>query len=139
MRGTIISFDQNRGLISGQDGNRYNFMRLDWSGKGEPYVGAEVDFIEHGNSAKSIFLLQSNNNPDTVSILVLALACAVFGVFGLHRFVVGKVGTGLLMLVLTCTAIGMFITVVWTLIDFIVIVMGNFTDKNGHKFAHSGI
>lgn len=136
MRGTIISFEQNRGLISGQDGNRYEFVRLDWSGSGEPYAGAQVDFIEHGNSAKSIFPLQSNSSQ---SKLVLAVVCWFFGILGVHRFMVGKVGTGILMLVLTCTVVGVFITAIWALIDFIVILMGNFTDKNGHKIERDGI
>jgi hypothetical protein len=38
---------------------------------------------------------------------------------------VGKVGTGILMLI-TLGALG-----VWTLIDFIVIAIGKFTDKQG--------
>lgn len=47
----------------------------------------------------------------------------------MHRFYVGKVGTGILML-FTLGGLG-----IWGLIDFIVILMGNFTDKNGNKLA----
>lgn len=47
------------------------------------------------------------------------------GVFGVHRFYVGKVGTGLLMLV-TFGGFG-----IWSLIDFIMIAVGSFKDKDG--------
>lgn len=53
------------------------------------------------------------------------LLCFFLGFLGIHRFYVGKVGTGILML-LTFGGFG-----IWTIIDFIVIVCGNFTDKNG--------
>ena len=56
-----------------------------------------------------------------------ALLCFFFGVFGVHRFYVGKMGTGLLML-LTFGGLG-----IWSLIDFIRIIIGSFTDKQGLK------
>jgi hypothetical protein len=58
-------------------------------------------------------------------ILPTFILCWFFGVFGVHRFYVGKAGTGILQL-LTLGGLG-----IWTLIDFIVIVMGNFTDGEG--------
>ena len=59
------------------------------------------------------------------------LLCFFFGVFGVHRFYVGKVGTGVLQL-LTVGGLG-----IWTLVDFIMIVVGSFTDKQG-KFIKPG-
>lgn len=56
---------------------------------------------------------------------VLAIICFFLGGLGIHRFVVGKVGTGILML-LTLGFLG-----IWTLIDFIVILVGGFRDKQG--------
>jgi TM2 domain-containing membrane protein YozV len=56
---------------------------------------------------------------------MLAIICFFLGSLGVHRFVVGKVGTGLLMLF----TLGLF--GVWTLIDFIVILAGQFEDKKG--------
>lgn len=53
------------------------------------------------------------------------LLCFFLGTFGIHRFYVGKIGTGILMLI-TIGGLG-----IWTLVDFIVIVCGNFKDKDG--------
>lgn len=60
-------------------------------------------------------------------ILPVFLLCWFFGVFGVHRFYVGKVGSGIAML-LTLGGLG-----IWWLVDFIVILCGNFTDDQGHK------
>lgn len=61
-----------------------------------------------------------------------ALLLAVFlGGFGLHRIYVGRVGTGLVQLILTLTIIGSIITVVWVIFDIIYILLGTFKDKHG--------
>ncbi len=53
------------------------------------------------------------------------LLCFFLGGFGVHRFYVGKIGTGLLQL-FTLGGLG-----IWVLVDFIMIVTGNFKDKSG--------
>lgn len=53
------------------------------------------------------------------------LLCFFLGTFGVHRFYVGKVGTGILML-LTLGGLG-----IWALVDFVMIAVGSFTDKQG--------
>ncbi len=56
--------------------------------------------------------------------LILAFV-ACFGVSGIHRFYVGKIGTGILWLLTGgCFGIG-------TLIDIIMIASGSFTDIDG--------
>lgn len=55
----------------------------------------------------------------------MILLCFFLGGLGVHRFYAGKIGTGILML-LTLGGLG-----IWTLIDFVIIVMGNFKDKEG--------
>jgi len=61
------------------------------------------------------------------SRLVALLFCALLGVFGVHRFYVGKIGTGILMLV-TIGGLG-----IWTMVDLILIAVGSFRDKEGRR------
>ena len=56
------------------------------------------------------------------------LFCIFLGVFGGHRFYVGKIGTGILIIL---TAGGVF--GVWPLVDLIMIIIGSFRDKEGRR------
>lgn len=64
--------------------------------------------------------------------LLAALLAFFFGVFGAHRFYVGKVPTAILQL-LTIGGLG-----VWAFIDFLIILFGEFTDSNGDKIVDWG-
>ena len=54
---------------------------------------------------------------------------ALLGPFGVHRFYVGKIGTGLLQLV-TLGGFG-----VWWIIDHVLITWGSFTDKQQNRLT----
>ena len=54
-----------------------------------------------------------------------AVLCFFLGVLGIHRFYVGKIGTGILWL---CT-LGLF--GIGEIVDFIMILCGSFKDGNG--------
>ncbi|NIQ03709.1 MAG: NINE protein [Nitrospinaceae bacterium] len=58
--------------------------------------------------------------------------CFFLGGLGIHRFWVGKVGTGFLQL-LTLGGLGF-----WALFDLIMIIMGKFTDKEGRLIKSEG-
>lgn len=62
-------------------------------------------------------------------ILPTFLLCLLFGIFGAHRFYVGKVGTAVLM-ILTIGGLG-----IWATIDLILIIVGVFTDADGAKLT----
>lgn len=64
------------------------------------------------------------------SRLAALLLCFFLGALGIHRFYVGKIGTGILMLV-TLGGLG-----IWTLVDFVIIIVGGFKDKEGRTVFH---
>ncbi|MDR2339330.1 MAG: TM2 domain-containing protein [Deltaproteobacteria bacterium] len=56
----------------------------------------------------------------------IAILLVIFlGIMGIHRFYVGKTGTGILMLI-TAGGAG-----IWAIIDFVNIISNQFTDSNG--------
>lgn len=61
--------------------------------------------------------------------LVAFLLCFFLGGLGVHRFYVGKIGTGVVQL-LTLGALG-----IWALIDLIMILCGVFKDKEGQPIT----
>ena len=61
--------------------------------------------------------------------LVTLLFSIFLGYLGIHRFYVGKIGTGILQ-ILTLGGLG-----IWALIDWIMIIVGAFTDKEGNKLT----
>lgn len=58
------------------------------------------------------------------------LLCFFLGSLGIHRFYLGKVGTGILML-LTFGGLG-----IWTIIDFVRLIIGSMKDRNGLPLQH---
>ena len=73
----------------------------------------------------------SRPEPASDKILLPTFLLALFfGVFGAHRFYVGKTGTGVLQL---CTLGGLGI---WAVIDWILILCKVFTDKNGRRITN---
>ena len=67
-------------------------------------------------------MMSGNSEKSFVTTIIL---CVLLGGLGVHRFYVGKIGTGILML-LTLGGLG-----IWALIDLIVIAMQNFKDSQG--------
>ncbi len=140
MKGKIISQDQGNYFVSGGDGKRYQFLSRNWSGKKPPKVGDMVDFVCEGDTIKSVFPILSAGQPQQ-SKMLLAIVCLCFGALGIHRFMVGKIITGIVMLLITIlSTIGLlfmgigligiiFIIIPWVLIDFILILTGNFRKK----------
>ena len=63
------------------------------------------------------------------SFVTALILCVLLGGLGVHRFYVGKIGTGILQL-LTLGGLG-----IWVLIDIILIATGKFKDKAGNDLV----
>ena len=91
-------------LNSGYKYNKNNYNRINKQGYNNYYAGKSTQ----------------------KSWLVTLLLCLFVGTLGVHRFYVGKIGTGILQL-LTFGGFG-----IWTLVDFILIACKKFTDAKGN-------
>lgn len=63
------------------------------------------------------------------TIVPAAVLCVILGVFGAHRFYVGKLGTGVLQLV-TLGGLGL-----WMLYDLVLILTRQFRDSEGRRLT----
>ena len=84
---------------------------------------------EEFDAQKETLLKKSSPSESDSQWVVTLLLAFLLGVIGAHRFYVGKTGTGILML-LTFGGLG-----IWLLIDLILIITGQFTNKEGEKIA----
>ncbi|MCT7562161.1 hypothetical protein ACOTWR_03755 [Aliarcobacter butzleri] len=66
MKGKILDFNfqESKGVVLSDDGQRYNFENTDWKGSELPKVNQVVDFEIVENSARNIYSVQIKNNID---------------------------------------------------------------------------
>lgn len=126
MRGQVLGVDRasGEGQISGEDGLRYTFTPGDWSDTRGPAVGARIDFATEGTRAMRIFRLPddpAHRQPpaNDRNKYVAAVLAFFFGVLGIHRFYLGRNGTGVLMIAISATMVGLVVTGIWAFIDMI--------------------
>jgi ribosomal protein L37E len=89
--------------------------------------GSQMHFSAHACPGCGAPQQEQASSRSLKRILPAAILCFFFGVFGVHRFYVGKVGTGILQL-FTLGGFG-----IWAFIDFIMIVVGSFRDSDGNE------
>ena len=99
MKGTILAFnEQSRlGVISGDDGNRYNFNIEEWKGSSLPKQGYKVDFSSMGGNAQAIYA-DSVLTAGSSKKIAAALFAFFLGSFGAHKFYLGYTKQGVIML-----------------------------------------
>lgn len=67
--------------------------------------------------AKELLLLESEMKNRGKSMLVAYVLWYFLGMFGGHRFYLGRKGSAIAMLILTITVVGIIVTAVWSLVD----------------------
>ena len=73
-----------------------------------------------------------DTNVPPKKFLTVLLLSIFLGAFGVDRFYLGKVGTGILKLIITVFTLGL-LSGVWWLIDIIVIAAGSMRDEYGRE------
>ena len=134
MRGQVLGVDMRtgEGLVAGDDGKRYRFTPEDWAQRGEPAIGIQVDFESDGDRALSVFPMPAAAGARHVlapppprepvtdrNKYVAALLAFFIGTLGIHRFYLGRTGSGIVMLAMSITVIGLVISAPWALVDTI--------------------
>jgi TM2 domain-containing membrane protein YozV len=132
MRGQVLGVDTRtgEGIVAGEDGRRYGFSPDDWAHRGEPAVGMFVDFETHEKRALSIFPVPGTTPPAAPSPApvapendrnkyIAALLAFFIGPLGIHRFYLGRTGSAIAMLVLSCTLVGLIVSAPWALVDMV--------------------
>jgi TM2 domain-containing membrane protein YozV len=60
----------------------------------------------------------ANDKPSMGAAYLLGI---FLGLLGAHRFYLGRTGSGIVMLILSCTLLGLIITIPWHIIDWFLI------------------
>ena len=99
MRGKVLSYSdlEGSGLISGDDGQRYAFVRgALQNGARVVATGSEVDFQVEDGKATSVYVVAAHLGGK--NRLAAALLAVFLGHWGVHKFYLGKTDAGIIML-----------------------------------------
>jgi uncharacterized membrane protein len=97
VKGDVLGFDtiNNTGAISGHDGQRYEFVRLEWRGSGLPRRRETVDFVADGTWAKQIYPLvsrfDSGERADANTVYILYLVSLLLGITSIVGVIIASV------------------------------------------------
>lgn len=104
MQGKILGYDTDsaEGMISAEDGRRYAFTPTDWRHRTAPQTGQRVDFEARDGRATGIYVTGGTAMTADKNRFVAALLALFLGTLGLHKFYLGKIKAGIIML---CVAV----------------------------------
>lgn len=100
MKGKILDFNiqESKGIISAEDGNRYEFSTAQWKGTKSPIINQQVDFTSNEQIAEAIYPMQ-NSAEGEKSKIVAGILALFLGTLGIHKFYLGCTTSGIIMLV----------------------------------------
>lgn len=117
MKGKILdySIQNSSGIISGEDGKRYNFKGSEWKNEKSPTANQTVDFDIVEDDAIAIYL-DKNVSSSGKNKMVAGLLALFLGGFGIHKFYLECTSAGVIMLVISL--LGFILLGIPTLIIF---------------------
>ena len=106
MKGRILTYSpqDNAGVITADDNNRYPFAGSEWKDPDAPYRGAYVDFIIQDSDAAEIY--QAIDEPTATTPrkpkkkVVAGILALIFGGLGIHKFYLGYTTEGMIHLLI---------------------------------------
>lgn len=110
MRGEVLGYDitTGEGVISGTDGLRYPVRLKSLKGGARSLLaGKRVDFDVVEGRAEEVYVLPGTVNFSETNRFIAAVLAFMLGIFGAHKFYMGKKRTGVIMLL--CFFPGMFL------------------------------
>jgi TM2 domain-containing membrane protein YozV len=99
MKGKILDYkaDVGKGIISAENGQRYDFDATQWQAEENIQAGRAVDFLAVESRAEAIYLDKTLPAASSKKVAA-ALFAFFFGVFGVHKFYLGYTKQGVIML-----------------------------------------
>lgn len=116
MKGYILNYSvqNNRGIISGDDNQRYDFNGAEWMDSDPPRQGMRVTFEAAGGQATRIYIDLRADAPHNYgsapapiyakSKIAAGLLAIFLGALGIHKFYLGYTGPGIILLL--CGTVG---------------------------------
>ena len=103
IKGRVLSIDARvgTGVMSGEDGFRYQFTRSEWRASWDGQItGSAVEFIPDGPNARDIYRLRdvSSAGARSKSKIAAGLLGIFLGSLGIHKFYLGYTGEGVILL-----------------------------------------
>lgn len=100
MKGKILDYSaaSSQGVISGDDGVRYQFVGSEWKAQASPAVGMEVNFDIQGQAAVAIYSLSVAATTELSKRVITSILALVLGGFGAHKFYLGMTKPAAIML-----------------------------------------
>lgn len=112
MKGKVLDFSvqSNSGVITGEDGSRYNFAGSEWNGDTPPARGTAVDFEAKGEDAAAVYKAlggaAGSGGTDSKNKMAAGLLGIFLGSLGVHKFYLGMQKPALIMLLVTLLTCG---------------------------------
>lgn len=100
------------------------------------YLDPALKAIEELKHSESMRLQQQpqtviNQNSKPKSRCTYVLLDLFFGCAGVHNFYAGFIGTGIIQFILSCTIVGLFVTIPWCILEMII----QTKDASGQQMA----